>query len=186
MTIFLGPELQKILSEMGEIERRAQELCRGLSEEQLAWRPEPHRWSIAENLIHLETTTNVMLPAVDRSISDGRQRNLRSEGPYNMGWLGRIYVWYSEPPPKIRLPAPNVLKPLLNVSGLDALPAFLASQQQMVVRLEQANGLDLSRARFQSPIAAYIKMNLLSFFSVFTAHERRHIAQADEIRTLIR
>ena len=56
----------------------------------------------------------------------------------------------------------------------------------MVARLEQANGLDLSRARFQSPIAAYIKMNLLSFFYVFTAHERRHIAQADEVRTLIR
>jgi hypothetical protein len=171
---------------MGEIDRRAQELCRGLSEEQLAWRPAPNRWSIAENLIHLETTTNVMLPAVDHSIADGRQRNLRSDGPYDMGWLGRVYVWYSEPPPKIRLPAPKVLSPLLSGSALDALPAFLASQRNMIVRLEQAQGLDLARARFQSPIAAYIKMNLLAFFSVFTAHERRHIAQADEVRTLIR
>ena len=183
--MILAPQLEAIRSEIAAIDRRVQELCRSLSEEQLAWRPKANRWSIAENLIHLETTTEVMLPAVDQSIAEGLQRNLRSDGPYDLGWLGRIYVWYSEPPPKIRLPAPKVLKPVRSGSGLDVLPAFLASQQQMVVRLEQANGLDLSRARFQSPIAAYIKMNLLSFFSVFTAHERRHMAQADEIRTLL-
>jgi hypothetical protein len=52
----------------------------------------------------------------------------------------------------------------------------------VLARLRQANGLDLSRVRFQSPIAVYIHMNLLALFSVFTAHERRHLAQIAGLR----
>ncbi len=178
----LVPELEQIRREINAINLRAQELCQGLSEEQLAWRPKPNRWSVAENLTHLDTTTAVMLPAVDQTIAEARRRNLYREGPFHLGLLGRLYIWYSEPPPKLKLPAPKILKPLRNSAAILALPAFLAAQQQVLARLEQANGLDLSRVCFQSPIAAYIRMNLLAFFSVFTAHERRHIAQAAELR----
>jgi hypothetical protein len=178
----LVPELEQIRREIDALNAQVQGLCEGLSEDQLAWRPQPNKWSIAENLIHLETTTAVMLPAVDRSIADARKRNLDGEGPFHLGLLGRLYVWYSEPPPKIKLPAPKQLKPLLTAPAIQACPAFLASQQQMIARLRQANGLDLSRVRFQSPIAAYICMNLLALFSVFTAHERRHLAQISERR----
>jgi hypothetical protein len=182
----LFPELEQIRREIDAINAQAKGLCDGLSEQQLAWRPRPNSWSIAENLIHLETTTAVMLPAVDEAIADARKRNLYGEGPFHLGLLGRLYVWYSEPPPKIKFPAPRQLKPLLTAPAVQACPAFLASQQQMVARLGQANGLDLSRVRFQSPIAAYICMNLLALFSVFTAHERRHMMQIAALRLQLR
>lgn len=178
----LVPQLELIRREIDAISDQATGLCHGLSEEALSWRPQPNRWSIAENLVHLETTTAVMLPAVDQAIADARRRNAVGEGPFQMGWMGRVFVWYSEPPPKIKLLAPRQLRPLLNGPALEALSSFIASQQRMIARLEQANGLHLARVRFQSPIAAYIKMNLLAFFSVFTAHERRHMVQMSALR----
>ena len=178
----LVAELEAIRHQIDEINTRATNLCRGLSEEQLAWRPQPDKWSIAENLVHLQTTTAVMLPPVDQAIASAREHNLYGEGPHHIGLLGRLYVWYCEPPPKIKLPAPKQLKPILTGPAVEALPGFLASQQHMVARLEQANGLDLCRVRFQSPLASFIRMDLLALFSVFTAHERRHMAQAAEVR----
>src|SRR5271155_4190030 len=34
----------------------ATELCTGLNAQQLSWRPQPQKWSIAQNLAHLRTT----------------------------------------------------------------------------------------------------------------------------------
>ena len=100
--------------------------------------------------------------------------------------MGKLYVWYVEPPPKIKLPAPKVLRPLLAGPAADALPQFLQSQQWMMDRVTEANGLDLGKVSVASPLASFVKMNLLAIFSVFTGHERRHIVQASKVREKIR
>jgi hypothetical protein len=48
--------------------------------------------------------------------------------------------------------------------------------------MEDATGLNLTALRFPSPLARYIKMNLLEFFSVFNGHSRRHLWQATNVR----
>jgi len=178
----LVPELEKLRQEAEAASAQARSLCEGLAEEQLGWREKPGRWSIAENLIHLETTTQVMLPNLDRAIDDARCRGLLSNGPFRLGLLGKFYLWYVEPPPPIRLPAPPMLRPLLEGPALEALPRFLRSQELMLERLERANGIDIARARFISPMASYIRMSLYALFAVFTAHERRHLWQAGNVR----
>jgi hypothetical protein len=47
----------------------------------------------------------------------------------------------------------------------------------VVKRLEAANGLDLGRVKFVSPLASVLKMNLLAPFAVIAAHQRRHLWQ---------
>ncbi|MEE8583317.1 MAG: DinB family protein [Acidobacteriota bacterium] len=178
----LVPELEKIRQEIESINDRAVGLCEGLGEEELGWRPGPVSWSIAENLVHLKVTTEIFLPGADRAIDEARQRNLIGWGPFRLGLMGRIYLWYVEPPPRIRLPAPKPLRPLLRGPATQALPEFLAAQQSMAKRLEAANGLDLCKARITSPLAKYIRMSLLAFFSVFTGHGRRHLWQASNVR----
>jgi len=178
----LVAELEGIRQEAEANRVQAAALCDGLSEEQLAWRPQPGRWSIAENLVHLETTTDVFLPSVDRAIEEARRRKLYGNGPFRLGMIGRLFVWYVEPPPAIRLPAPRPLRPLLEGPATEALPQFLKAQDRMLERVEASNGLDLARARTVSPLASYIRMNLLAFFRVFTGHERRHLWQAANVR----
>ncbi len=171
-----------LCTEVSAVNAAAGALCEGLDEGQLAWRPHPGTWSIAENLIHLRATTEAFLPAVDSALQKTRQKGWRSAGPFQLGWYGRLLVWYVEPPPAIRLPAPKALRPQLSGSPADALGNFLRWQTAMRQRIESAAGLDLAALRFPSPLASYVRMNLLEFFSVFNGHARRHVWQGDNVR----
>src|SRR5512141_2248698 len=97
--------LDEIRDEIAKVNAGAQTLCAGLTEEELIWRPHPGKWSIAENLVHLNLTTQIFLPTVDRAIETSL-RDGSAPGPFELGVLGRLFVWYVEPPPKIKAPAP--------------------------------------------------------------------------------
>jgi len=177
--------LEDIRTEIAQVNAEAEWLCDELTDEQLAWRPAPNCWSIAENLSHLNLTTQVFLPVVDRAMEEGRRDNLLGEGPFELGIGGRIFVWYVEPPPKLRLPAPKLIRPVLQGPAVEALPQFLRSQELLFQRVDLAEGLDCSRIKFRSPLSAMVKMNLISFFAVGTGHQRRHLAQAAGVKTRI-
>jgi len=178
----LPTELANVRKEILAMDQAAEELCAGLNEAQLGWRPAPGRWSIAENLIHLRTTAEVFMPALDSAIAEAREKNWRSDGPFRLPMMGRLFVWYTEPPPKIRLPAPAPLKPVLPGPAAQALPLFLESQQWILRRLEAASGLDVNRARVTSPLAKFVRMDLLTIFHVCGSHGRRHLWQAGNVR----
>jgi hypothetical protein len=174
--------LETIRGELEAVNSQAAALCEGLSDHDLAWRSGPGKWSIAENLVHLRVTTETFLPWVDSAITATLQGGIVAPGPFRLGIYGRILVWYVEPPPVIRLPAPRALTPLLTGSAAQVLSGFLESQQHMMGRIEAAKDLDLTRLRFASPLAAYVRMNLLEFLSVFNGHSRRHLWQAANVR----
>lgn len=175
-------DAKTLLSTLSAVNAEATALCDGLTGDQLSWRPRPAKWSIAENLIHLCVTAEVFIPAVDHAMMESRRRKLLDAGPFHLGWYGRLLVRYVEPPPLIRLPAPRVLRPQVSGSPERALENFLASQSTMMLRMEGADGLNLTALRFPSPLASYIRMNLLEFFSVFNGHSRRHLWQAANVR----
>lgn len=178
----LIPELQSIREQVDANSHRMQELCAGLSEKQLAWRPAETKWSIAENLLHLERTAQIFFPIIDRAIEDARRDGRLSNGPFRLGIMGTLFVKYSEPPPKIRLSAPKPLRVSLDGPAGEMLPRFLASQEEFNLRLENANGVNIARVRITSPFASFIRMSLFALFSVFPAHERRHVWQASNVR----
>lgn len=185
-TKFIGNPLlvniKALRDELSVVNTEATALCEGLTGDQLAWRPHPAKWSIAENLIHLCTTTELFLPAVNHAIMESRRGELLEEGPFRLGLYGRILVWYVEPPPAIRLPAPRALRPQLAGSPERVLENFLTWQAAMMQYMKDATGLNLTGLRFPSPLASYVRMNLLEFFSVFNGHSRRHLWQAANVR----
>ena len=172
-------------TELLAVNSEAATLCEGLSADQLAWRPQPSKWSIAENLIHLRITTETFLPSIDRALAENHRRELFGAGPFRLGWYGRLLVWYVEPPPAIRLPAPKKLRPVLSGDPLRALDEFRRSQERMPQRIQDANRLRMTALRFPSPLASYVRMNLLEFFCVFNGHSRRHLWQAANVRKLL-
>lgn len=177
--------LDDIRNEITKVNAGAQTLCAGLAEHQLMWRPQPGKWSIAENLVHLNLTTQIFLPALDRAIEMGRTQNILGEGSFDLGVFGPLFVWYVEPPPKLKLPAPKVIRPVLQGPAANALPQFLRSQELAMQRIDLADGLDCARIAFRSPLSSLIKMNLISYFSVMTGHQRRHLAQAMRVKSEI-
>jgi hypothetical protein len=160
----------------------ARKICTGLNNEQLVWRPRPGRWSVAENLAHLRTTTEVFLPTVDAALEASRSKGLHSEGPFGLNPFGRFVVWRMDARPLVRMRAPRALQPRMADSVASELEIFLASQAAFRLRIEQAEGLNLCAWRFASPVAGYFRVNLLEFFSAFNAHSRRHLWQAKNVR----
>ena len=84
----LNPQLQNIRQQVDANSARLLEICAGLSEAQLAWRPAETKWSIAENLLHLERTAQIFLPIIDRAIEDARRDGHLSDGPFKLGLMG--------------------------------------------------------------------------------------------------
>jgi len=167
------------------VDSQATELCAGLNEEQLSWSSSPGKWSIAQNLAHLRRTTEVFLPVVDSALDATKNLKLYGDGPFRLKYYGRLLVWRTEGRPIIRMQAPKPLRPRLLDSPDLELEQFLSSQAAMRRRVEDAHGLNLTAIRFPSPVASYLRVNLLEFFCVFNAHSRRHLRQMKNVRRVV-
>lgn len=196
------PELAERAEELRRAAGRAEELAGGLTEGQLRWRPDPDSWSVAECLEHLVRTGEVYLRVLDRAIDGAREDGLLGEGPFRHGFTDRWLVRLLEPPPGWKLPAPRIVDPREpsradrasagGVRGGDGPAAggepraggcrrFVALQDRLTRRLEDADGLDLSRVKLRSPFVPLVRMDLGTAFAVVAAHQRRHLWQAERV-----
>jgi hypothetical protein len=173
---------QELYAASVAVDAAATDLCAGLTEDQLCWSPRPGAWSICQNLAHLRATNEVFLPAVDAALETSRKRNLQSTGPFSLNLYGRVMVWRMESRPIFKMQAPKAVRPRPSDLPVSALQDFLTSQEALRQRIESAEGLHLTALRFPSPLACCFRFNLLEFFSTSTAHARRHLRQAGNVR----
>lgn len=172
----------ELCAAMSAIDAAAAELYAGLDDAQLSWSPRPGKWSMAENLAHLRATTLVFLPVVDAVIADCIKQNLLRQDPCRMNFFGRLLVWRMDARPILKMQAPQLTQPRLSNPPGHELEQFLLAQRAMRQRIEASDGFDLTALRFPSPLATYLRVNLLEFFSMFNAHSRRHLQQANKVR----
>lgn len=171
-----------LLDQVEAIKRDGAAIVAGLDEAQFNWHPEPHRWSIAQCLDHLNFGVREVLPAFDRSIGEGRSRGKTSMGPFRYGWFSRLVVASMEPPPKFRMKTP-MKKPAEGTFRLaDVVPEFARMRDQLAARIAEADGLDLGRVKITSPINRFIRLPLGAYFEFILAHDRRHLWQARNVR----
>ena len=178
-----GPhfELEDYRRQFESARADARKLVEGLSDRQFNWKPEPKRWSIAECLEQLNSGW-MALPRLDRAIAAAAERGLRGDGPYRHPLLGRLYIRFTEPPPKIRVPAPTRFRPKPDQPVSAVVPRFFELQDEILQRITASHGLDLGRIRIRSPITKRFRMSLGQWFAFLAAHERRHIWQAWQVR----
>jgi hypothetical protein len=177
----LHPELEGYLRQIESIRADADKLVEGLSDRQFNWKPSPERWSIAQCLDHLNNGWKA-LAKLDRVIAAAGEQGIRGEGPYRHPFLGKLYLRFTEPPPKIRVPAPRRFRPAAERPMFEVVPRFLGLQREILARIESADGLDLGGIRLSSPISRRFQMSLGQWFGFLAAHERRHLWQAWQVR----
>lgn len=179
----LTPEIDDFRRQFEALSLRADALVAPLSDDQFFWPPAPGAWSIAECVEHLNVTARTYLPKLDEAVADAIRRGLYAPGPFTYNWIGRLFTRINEPPAKIKVKAPAAFQPGPRRSRAEIMAAFRAYQVQFIDRLRQANGLDLGRAKVQSPISPWLRMSLGSGFALMTAHERRHLWQAERVKS---
>jgi len=173
----LVPELEARRRDYQAAAAEARERFGGLAEAQLAWRPEPGRWSIAECLDHLHVTGEEVLAQVEAAVARGWARGTTGSPPFRYGWLGPWFVRANAPSGR-PVPAPKVFRPREGRPPVGALDDFLALQDELAAALERAAGLDLARVRARSPVTPLLRIGIGSWFEVIAVHQARHLAQA--------
>jgi len=178
----LGPELMRQLRDVESARADATSLLAGLSDVQLNWRPNPERWSIAQNLTHLTVIGRLYLPHFDDALRMARERGWRKSGPFRYGPIESWVVRSLEPPPRYRMRTVRALKPQPVQPLADVRAGFLSLQDEIESRVRAAQGLDLRRAKVTMVLSRFLRVSLGAAFTGLLAHQRRHLWQARQVR----
>ena len=175
-------ELRDYCEQIENIQEDAQELTATLSDRQFNWRPAPGKWSISECLAHLNVVNGAYLSPIRDLIQGGRQAGLTASGPFRYGFFSRKFNALVEPPVKFRVPAPKQYLPPPDLSKDRVVPDFLSMHDAITELVVQSNGLDLARVKVPVPFSKRVKFSLGQGFALITAHDRRHLWQAWQVR----
>lgn len=180
----LPADIRALLDQLAANDRSANSIIDGLSAVQGTWRPAPGSWCVSECLDHLATSGRVYLDAMQGTASIGRARGRTRTRPARPGWIGRAFVNMLEPPPKwwSRLQSPSKIRPLTAPPLAPALAHFLESQANVRTFIHATADLDLATLLFPNPFVSGIRFSLATGLHVITAHNRRHLLQAQRVR----
>lgn len=176
------PALGAIRESFRRIKEEARSLTDGLNAEAFNWQPAPGRWSIAQCLAHLHVAGELLLPRLKEAIAQAEAQGRTREKPAWHGFFGRRFIRANEPNPKRKLKTPSAYVPPARHAPDVLVPDFLKLQNDLIACTEQADGLDLTSFKVASPAARLVRFDVPTWLAVTEAHERRHLAQAQDVR----
>ncbi|HEX2835165.1 MAG TPA: DinB family protein [Thermoanaerobaculia bacterium] len=171
--------------ELNDATARAWSLVKSTDGRLFTVRPDPKSWSAAECISHLSISTEMFLPVLRDALDDARRRKLVARKPPKMDLLGRILRWFLEPPIRQRVKTAAPFVPKSVRAKAEAFGEFASLQDRLAELIRAAADLDLARIKVVSPFDKRVKYNAYSAFRIITAHQRRHLWQAEQaIHTL--
>lgn len=173
--------VSKLLDENAANIEKAKSLTAGLSAAQMNWRPQPGKWSIAQNLAHLNFGYQYF-DTIASSIAAARAKGIIGNGPFRYGWLSSWIVKSQEPPPKRKFKAAKAYTPSPDVDAAKAVADYLHMTARLGELIQEADGLDLARAKIPFGPLKWPKMPLGACLANLITHARRHLWQAEQVR----
>jgi hypothetical protein len=178
----LPEDVQRVIDQLGEADRKADAITASLSDAQFHWQPDGgRRWSVAQCLEHLAVGAEVYLPLMRGAIDRARQERSLRRGPFAPGFFGRQFVNSLEPPVRFRGRAPKAIVPSASLSRAEILSRFHAAHAALNALAREAAAIDANRATFQNPFLKMVRMKVSTGFQVINAHDRRHLWQAEQV-----
>jgi hypothetical protein len=156
-------------------------LAHGLDETQFNWQPAADRWSVGQNIEHLNMTTERYIPALSAAIGDARTAGRMAPGPFTLGFIERWFLATMEPPPGRRFRTRPAFVPTALLSPEVTVRRFLSLHEQLAGVVRSADGLDLRRIKVRSQFGP-VWWSLTGTFAILIAHQRRHLRQARQVR----
>lgn len=180
-------ELATLVAEVDANLSHLETIAHGLTQEQFNWRPGPGRWSIGGCIAHLNFQ-QIDLPSIEAAIARGRARNITGQGPFTLGLLSRKWVASQDLPVTRKFKAAKRFSPPSEVDLGNALTEYRRIQAELRRLMQNADGLHLGKVRVLLPalpsaVRWLFKMPLGALFALGTAHDRRHLWQAEQVRS---
>jgi len=178
----VNAEIERILYQISVVRQECDGLMDGLDNDRFNWSPGAGTWSIAQCIDHLNVTNRLYIPIFEEGVRKGRANGVLGEGPYSYSWLSRYMFRVMQPPVKNRFRAPKQFHPAPQRTIEEVLPEWEATHTSLEKVVADSQGLDLQRIKVPSPVTSLLKFNLGMAFWIQTAHDRRHLWQAREVR----
>ena len=174
---------EEYVAELQRQTRQAASLVQGLGLPSLNWQPMAGKsWSVGQCLDHLTRTNTLSLNAMRAAVEENRdqleprQKALQPSGP-----LTRFYAKFSEPPPKVKLPAPRKLAPPSQLAE-DVAANFAGTQNGLVEFVQQYGGADLGDVKYNNSLVSDLRITIDTGLVILAVHNRRHLWQAEQVR----
>lgn len=142
-------------------------------------RPAPGSWSAAECVDHLNSSARLYMEPLGEAIEDARARGLTGDRPDGRTLLGRLVVWSTEPPARLKMKTWDELEPAPEHDPGALAEEFDRLHRQLVAQMDSAVGLDGKRVKVRSLLDSRLKLSLDDWFAFIAAHGRRHLWQAE-------
>jgi len=173
---------QRLTSELVAADRRAEQLARPLSGEQLNWSPTPGAWSIGQCLQHLLTGNEVVLPAIAISLDGRQQRPVRE---VTLSWFSRWFIRNYIAPISdsggTRARAPKKIRPGSHVES-SVLDNLLRSNQVARELISRASAYDVNHIRYKNPFIPLVRFTVGTGLEILSKHQSRHLLQGERVR----
>ena len=179
----LHPQLRDYRAQHEAIRVRVARLLDGMTSDQFNHVPGPGRWTVGQNLEHLNLEAFEQIAIVRRLVNRGRMHGIEGDGPFHYGAWGEWYIGFTEPPYRVKVPTLARYTPAARLDPAAVASRYFALKAQLLELIEAANGLDL--ARLSAPLPYLTGWNpslaLGQWFAYAAAHERRHLWQIDQV-----
>jgi hypothetical protein len=183
--IDLPSDLAKLIDQLNAADVEAADLVHRSSETQLNWRPNHGRsWSIAQNLDHLARTNKIYAEAMSKALERLGSRAPLRRGPLKLTITERLLLRIVEPPVRrLKFRTPATAAPAERWTGMELASSLRGAHAEVRVLATRAAELDCGRIRFRHPFARFLTLNMRATLAVIPAHNRRHLWQAQQVKT---
>ena len=185
MATELPNELQKLADEFTDMKSETEKFLASVKDKDFNKRPPDNGWSIAECIDHLIATGVDYCDKFDEALKVLAEKNHVYTGEMKHGFFGGKFAANVEPPVKRKFKAPQKWKPDSNINKSKATAAYLQLQDRWVDLINQSAGWDLTKVRLPSPAVNWIKFNAYDTLWINSAHQRRHMCQAKNVKSKI-
>ena len=181
----LIPQLQILSDQITDLDNKAKSLQSSLNNENALWSPVKNRWSILECVEHLCIVGERALPRMRRSIEKLHHQDARSSGPFTYNVVERFFIRCLSPNTPISMPVPPPYNPKEAAADPDRIwVRFFTLQKDLQECLQNANGFNLKKVSFSSPVSPITRFTLGAWMEGMVAHERYHWGQVESLQQL--
>lgn len=154
---------------------------RGLSDEQLNWKPSKEIWSIGQCIDHLIEANSRYIPRLREILNDKHRATFWEKNNPFTDYTGKNMIKNLGPEITRKYKAPKLFVPSKTKMNAGILDKF-TKQQKEIENLFDILGTDNhSEKVITSPVAGLITLKVRDVMQLIIVHEERHLLQARNI-----
>ena len=183
-------QLHGIINDLKSAQEEMHAMTRLLPDAQWSVRASPDRWSVNENIEHLNLFSEMFLPALRSALDEARalagtasgtRRSAGAATRNRRGLLGSLVYWMVGPSTRmVTTKAIPAAVPGAAHGAREVRARFDGFQKELVALTAAADGLPIDKVFITSPVDARIRYNLFTALGIIGRHQHRHLRQAGE------